>query len=146
MRPPSVHFFKKWGIYEEIESKSSKSDFMQVVACNGDILVSERWPLLTDNPDGKWARLIHRADLIETFLKQLPSDSIHLSHRLESITNHGNHAEIHFENGHSIEADLVIGADGILPLFVRSYLAIQSLFILEPMLTELLSMTKRHLN
>ncbi|MFC0560583.1 FAD-dependent oxidoreductase [Halalkalibacter alkalisediminis] len=113
LRPPTVHFFKNWGIYEEIEKKSSKSDFMQVVACNGDVLVSERWPLLTDNPEGKWARLIHRADLIETFLNQLPSDSIHLSHRLESITDQGDHAEILFENGHSIEADLVIGADGI---------------------------------
>ncbi len=113
MRPPSVHFFEKWGIYKEIESKSLKSDFMQVVTADGHVIVNERWPLLSDNPNETWARLIHRADLIETFLNQLPPDSIHLSHRLESITDHGNHAEIHFENGHSIEADLVIGADGI---------------------------------
>ena len=113
MRPPSVHFFEDWGIYEELKRKSSKSNLMQVVTADGHVLVSEKWPLLTDNPDETWARLIHRADLIETFLNQLPPDSIHLSHRLEKIIDHGNYAEVHFENGHSIEADLVIGADGI---------------------------------
>lgn len=113
MRPPTVHFFKKWGIYEEIENKSSKSDYMEVVAANGQVLVSERWPLLTANPEEKWARLVHRADLIETFLKQLPADSLHIGHRLEKIIDHGHYAEVFFENGRSIEADLVIGADGI---------------------------------
>ncbi|WP_233549519.1 FAD-dependent oxidoreductase [Lysinibacillus yapensis] len=113
MRPPTVNYFKKWGIYGEIERKSSRSDYMEVVAANGDVLVRERWPLLTDNPEEKWARLVHRADLIEIFLNQLPTDSIHLGHRLDKIIDHGNYAEVHFENGRSIEADLVIGADGI---------------------------------
>ena len=92
-----------------------------MVTADGHVLVNEKWPLLTDNPEETWARLIHRADLIETFLNQLPPDSIHLSHRLEKIIDHGNHAEIHFENGHSIEADLVIGADGIRSM-IRSQL------------------------
>lgn len=121
MRPTTVRFFENWGIYEELKSKSLKSDFMQVVTADGHVLVNEKWPLLTDNPEETWARLIHRADLIETFLNQLPPDSIHLSHRLEKIIDHGNHAEIHFENGHSIEADLVIGADGIRSM-IRSQL------------------------
>lgn len=113
MRPPTVEFFKNWGIYENIEKKSSKSDFMEILTSDVKVLIKERWPLLTNNPDERWARLVHRADLIDTLLEQLPPDSIHLSHRLESITDHGNYAEVCFENGHSIKVDLVIGADGI---------------------------------
>jgi salicylate hydroxylase len=113
MRPFTVRYFENWGIYEELKSKSLQSNWMKVLTADGHVIVNEKWPLLTDNPDETWARLIHRADLIETFLNQLPPDSIHLSHRLEKITDHGNYAEVQFENGHSIEAELVIGADGI---------------------------------
>lgn len=120
MRPPTINFFKKWGIYEDIERKSSLSNFMEILLGNGDVLVKENWPLLTNgDEEGGWARLIHRADLIDILLSHIPPELIHLKHRCDSIITHENYAEVHFENGKSIEADLVIAADGIRSL-VRS--------------------------
>ncbi|SDH60582.1 salicylate hydroxylase [Alteribacillus persepolensis] len=113
MRPPTVKFFKDWGIYNEIERKSEKSSFMQILTSTGEVLINEEWPLLTNNPEDRWARLIHRADLIDIFFNQLPSESIHLNHKCDSIIDYGDHAEIHFDNGNSVVADLVIAADGI---------------------------------
>ncbi|MFC2948119.1 FAD-dependent monooxygenase [Virgibacillus sediminis] len=121
LRSPTVQYFKDWGIYEQVAKKSCQSDYMEILAGNGEVKIKENWPALTDNPKERWARLIHRADLLDTFLSQIPSDSIHLNHRCKSISHHENYVEVHFENGHSIEADLVIGADGIRSL-IRSKL------------------------
>ncbi len=113
LRPPTVQLFKDWGIYEQIEQKSDQSNYMEILGRNGEVKIKENWPVLTGNPEESWARLIHRADLLDTLLSQLPADSIHLNYRCQSIKQHENHAEIHFENGHSFEADLIIAADGI---------------------------------
>ncbi|MFC2947596.1 FAD-dependent monooxygenase [Virgibacillus sediminis] len=113
MRPPTVHFFKDWGIYEEIVQKSSISGYMAVLTAHGEVLVKEEWPVLTDNPKEDWARLIHRADLIETFFNQVPTENVHLKHRCKKVIEHEECVEIQFENGNRIEADLLIAADGI---------------------------------
>lgn len=113
MRPPSVELFKDWGIYKEIESKSWQSDFMEILTGNRDLLIKEEWPLLTENSDERWARLIHRADLINILIRQLPSESVHLNHKCERVINYNDYAEAHFTNGISVDADLIISADGI---------------------------------
>lgn len=121
LRPPTIQYFKNWGIYEQIAKKSCQSEYMELLTGDGDVFIKENWPVLTNNLEERWARLIHRADLLDTLLEQLPSESIHLNHRCASIIHHENSAEVHFENGHTIEADLVIAADGIRSL-IRSKL------------------------
>ncbi|MFJ7978678.1 FAD-dependent monooxygenase [Peribacillus sp. NPDC096379] len=113
LRPATMRLFKKWGIYDEIVHKSVHSEFMEIRTEKGDIVQKERWPLITENPDENWAELIHRADLLDTLLAQIPSDSIHLNHKCESIIEHENDVEVRFLNGTSVYADLVIAADGI---------------------------------
>lgn len=113
MRPSTVHFFKNWGIYDEIVQKSSLSNHMDVLTAHGDVLVKEEWPLLTNNPEETWARLIHRADLIDIILNHVPSKNVHLNHKCKTVIEHEDYAEVHFENGKKIEADLLIVADGI---------------------------------
>lgn len=43
----------------------------------------------------------------------LPQGMIHLGHKLESIVDNGTSATLTFTNGNVVEADLVVGADGI---------------------------------
>jgi salicylate hydroxylase len=45
---------------------------MEILTGNRDLLIKEEWPLLIENSDERWARLIHRADLINTLISQLP--------------------------------------------------------------------------
>jgi salicylate hydroxylase len=55
----------------------------------------------------------HRADLLNALAKDLDPNSIHLGHRLSAIEERGDKVALTFANGTVVEADLVIGADGV---------------------------------
>jgi salicylate hydroxylase len=55
----------------------------------------------------------HRADLLTALAGALPAERIHLGHRFAGLTDHGDRVEARFANGSRIEADLLVGADGI---------------------------------
>jgi len=56
---------------------------------------------------------MHRADILDVFVKALPPETIRTGHRCVGVEQAGDKATVRFENGASFEADLVIGADGI---------------------------------
>ena len=56
---------------------------------------------------------LHRADLQATLLDALPSPAIKLDHSLVFYAQHSDKVVAKFANGQSIEADFLIGADGI---------------------------------
>jgi salicylate hydroxylase len=56
---------------------------------------------------------IHRGDLHRALADAIPADHIHLAHRFTYLIDHGDRVEAHFDNGTSISADALIGADGI---------------------------------
>lgn len=55
----------------------------------------------------------HRADLLNALLIRFPAERLHLGYRLTGLVDHGKHVAAQFENGKSVEADAVVGADGI---------------------------------
>jgi salicylate hydroxylase len=55
----------------------------------------------------------HRADLLDALASGLDRSAIHLGHRLTAIAEHSDRVELVFENGARVEAEFVIGADGI---------------------------------
>ncbi len=56
---------------------------------------------------------IHRGDFIDALLGVLPEGMVKLDHRLVSIVDNGATATATFANGAVVEADLIVGADGI---------------------------------
>jgi 2-polyprenyl-6-methoxyphenol hydroxylase-like FAD-dependent oxidoreductase len=56
---------------------------------------------------------LHRADLQSTLLHALPAEWIKLGHSLVAYDSRGDKVVARFRNGEEIEADLLIGADGI---------------------------------
>jgi len=56
---------------------------------------------------------IHRADLQRILSMALGGAGLHLGHRLCTMTDQGEAIALEFNNGKSVEADLVIGADGV---------------------------------
>ena len=56
---------------------------------------------------------IHRADLQRILSGALGGAGLHLDHRLAEIRDLGGAAGLSFANGRTIEADLVVGADGV---------------------------------
>jgi salicylate hydroxylase len=63
---------------------------------------------------------IHRADLQKVLGNAHGPDDLHLGHRLTSIDEASGALRLSFANGHTCEANLVIGADGVRS-FVRRY-------------------------
>ena len=56
---------------------------------------------------------MHRADLLTTLLRALPSERVHVGYRLVGLADHGDAVEADFENGKSVLVDALVGADGI---------------------------------
>jgi salicylate hydroxylase len=55
----------------------------------------------------------HRADVLSMLIEALPAERLHLGHRLTGFTDRGDRVEMQFTNGSAVEADMLIGADGI---------------------------------
>jgi len=55
----------------------------------------------------------HRADLHGAIADAVPAERVHLGHRFTRLADHGDKVEAHFDNGASISAHVLIGADGI---------------------------------
>jgi salicylate hydroxylase len=55
----------------------------------------------------------HRADLLDVLARPLDRSAIHLGHRLSALAERGEHTLLAFENGARVEAETVIGADGV---------------------------------
>jgi salicylate hydroxylase len=56
---------------------------------------------------------MHRADLVEFLAGALPSEVVRTGHRCIGLEQDRDRARLSFANGATVEADLVIGADGI---------------------------------
>ncbi len=56
---------------------------------------------------------MHRADLVEMLATALPQGIVHTGHRCTGFDQNDDLARLSFANGASVEADVVIGADGI---------------------------------
>lgn len=62
---------------------------------------------------------IHRADLQQLLAGALGGEGLHLGKRLVAVDDSGRAAVLHFADGDTAEADLVIGADGVKSLLRR---------------------------
>ncbi|MFZ5567031.1 MAG: FAD-dependent monooxygenase [Pseudomonadota bacterium] len=56
---------------------------------------------------------MHRADLLQVLADALPPSIIHTGHKCVSFTQNESGAQLRFENGKTVDADVVIAADGI---------------------------------
>jgi len=56
---------------------------------------------------------MHRADLVEFLARALPADIVRTGHGCTGFEQDGGKARVSFANGAVVEADLVVGADGI---------------------------------
>ncbi|MFF2346562.1 FAD-dependent oxidoreductase [Pseudarthrobacter sp. NPDC058119] len=110
LRPATMSRFRQWGIFEAIAAVSSPSDYFEILSATGHPIMKDTWP---EDGDQKQTHLIHRGDFIEALLGVLPEGMVHLGLKLESITDNGDSSVLAFADGTTVEADLVVGADGI---------------------------------
>lgn len=76
-------------------------------------MISRTDPAATARRFGATACTIHRADLLDVLARSIPADVVRLSARCESVTTGESGASARFTDGSEIEADVIVGADGI---------------------------------
>ena len=57
--------------------------------------------------------LLHRGDLHDMLASKVQPGQLHLNHKLERFVETESGVTLHFENGASHEADILVGADGV---------------------------------
>ncbi|HEU5276410.1 MAG TPA: FAD-dependent monooxygenase [Xanthobacteraceae bacterium] len=62
----------------------------------------------------------HRADLLDALASGLDQGSVHLGHRLSGLEERSDRTVLVFDNGVRVEAEMVIGADGVRSVVRRS--------------------------
>ena len=110
LRPATMHRFSQWGIFDTIANVSSPSDYFEILTATGETIMKDTWPEFGGQTQ---THLIHRGDFIDALLSVLPQGMVHLGHKLETIEDKGGRSVLTFTNGKTVEADLVVGADGI---------------------------------
>lgn len=113
LRPSTMDLFRRWGIFDAIARVSSASDYFEILTATGDPIAKDSWPGMDDYEVKTHTHLIHRGDFIDALTGVLPDGMIKLGHKLESLEDRGASTVLRFPNGETVEADLVIGADGI---------------------------------
>ncbi|WP_234544216.1 FAD-dependent oxidoreductase [Streptomyces shenzhenensis] len=110
LRPSTMNRFREWGIFDAIAKVTSPSEFFEILTADGAPIMKETWPA-----DGEQTHthLVHRGDFIDALLGVLPEGMVHLGHKLESVQDNGDRSVLTFVGGKTVEADLVVGADGI---------------------------------
>ncbi|MFB7456150.1 FAD-dependent oxidoreductase [Streptomyces sp. NPDC056188] len=110
LRPVTMNRFRQWRIFDAIAKVTSPSEYFEILTATGDPIMKETWPV-----DGEQTHthLIHRGDFIDALLGVLPEGMVHLGHKLESVEDKGDSSVLTFAGGKTVEADLVVGADGI---------------------------------
>ncbi len=113
LRPSTMDLFRQWGIFDAIAKVSSASDYFEILTATGDPIMKDEWPGMDEYDVKTHTHLIHRGDFIEALVGVLPVGMVHLGHKLERVEDRGDVATLTFANGRTVEADLVVGADGI---------------------------------
>ena len=62
----------------------------------------------------------HRADLLDALASGLDHSAIHLGHRLTGLEERSDRVLLAFANGTQVEAEIVIGADGVRSVIRRA--------------------------
>lgn len=113
LRPSTMDLFRRLGIFDAIAAVSSPSDYFEILTADGNPIMKEAWPGIADFEVETKTHLIHRGDFIDALVGVLPDGMVRLGHRLESVTDLGDRSVLAFAGGQTVEADLVVGADGI---------------------------------
>jgi len=99
------------GIVELLKQAGSQVKTLTLKRSTGETIASKQ--MMTMEQYGQPMLNIQWSRLQAILASVLPPDIIHLNHRCIGFQQHENCVETHFENGKTVQSDLLIGADGI---------------------------------
>jgi salicylate hydroxylase len=112
--PNASRILNRLGIAEELAKAGVRPvTFDQRRWDDGRMLLRAPLGDLVETTFGAPYYTLHRGDLHRALADAVPADRMHFGQRFTHLVDRGDRVEAHFENGGSISADAVIGADGI---------------------------------
>lgn len=108
----AMKVFQRLGLAEIIYKNSNQISSLKLVDENLDVLTEINLTSFEKKLGVHYAA-IHRGTLQKVLLKNLKSTKLHLGKRLKYIENYEKTIHLHFEDGTTREANILIGADGI---------------------------------
>ncbi len=114
LSPNAIKAFRALGLEKEIAAIGFESDF-QVIRNwrNGHVISRQPRKGRFSAQFGAPHLTLHRADLLEVLSRPLPDRVFRLGARCVAVVPGENSARARFADGSAIEADVVVGADGI---------------------------------
>ncbi|MFN8433388.1 MAG: FAD-dependent monooxygenase [Anaerolineales bacterium] len=108
----ALHVLRTLGVADAVIAAGSKLQRSQIRADNGETLFDAR----ADEMEAKYGEpvvAIHRTALHEILINALKPNTLRLDMTCAKFEQDENRVTVHFENGESDSADVLIGADGI---------------------------------
>ena len=113
LTPNAVKAFRALGIEDRIEAIGSGSEFMAIRSWRSGRFISRTrrgdFPKVFGAPN----LTVHRADLLNVLRGALKTTDIRLGMRCVAVDGGDRSAAVRFADGSTLEADIVVGADGI---------------------------------
>ncbi len=107
LAPNAMKAFRELGLSEQLMSTGYQQRYLRIVDGNMRPLSSVKYG------QGNDALAMHRGDLQSILLNGIPLSKIHLRKEVDDVLDIGNSCVIQFRDGTTVEANLIIGADGI---------------------------------
>jgi len=110
LHPNGVRMLRRLGLGDEVQNLGARWLDAQFHRFDGS-LIAPWWP--PAEADRIEIYGMHRADLLQMLLDRIPTDSVHPNHRCVAFSQSTHEALLTFEDGSTVTADAVVGADGI---------------------------------
>jgi salicylate hydroxylase len=113
--PNAVRLLRRLGVMERFLRRAVPLEWGWEFRrwADGSVLSVEQLSGVCERLYGERTYTIHRADLLDTVKAAVPGEWIRLGARCTSVDADADGALLHFADGSRVEADVVIGADGV---------------------------------
>jgi salicylate hydroxylase len=111
--PNAMKALRALGLEQAVRDVAFQGDYQYLLSWKSGRVISKNARADAEKLYGAAGCSVHRADLLDVLSASLPRDVVSLGARGVEVDTHGNVAWARFKDGTAIEADAVIGADGI---------------------------------
>jgi salicylate hydroxylase len=109
LQPNSLRVLQRLGIGDDVARLGASITHSQYCQADGTVLAQETFGRTAEDT----MLGVHRADVVAALVAHLPAEVVHTGHRCVAFAQDEQRAVVTFSNGVRVEAEVVVGADGI---------------------------------
>jgi salicylate hydroxylase len=113
LHPNAMKVLRSLGLEDEVRSTAGRSEWALTRNWKTGRVISRTSRREQASLFGSAGATVHRADVLDVLVRSLPSGIVALGARCVAVEPDGEVAVARFEDGREVEADVIIGADGI---------------------------------